>query len=52
MGDNSIYFYNPNSKEKKSLYETNLNLEKIYFEGDFIYFVDSNDEVYKLENLE
>ena len=52
LDDNSIYFYNPNSKEKKSLYETSLNLEKIYFEGDFIYFVDSNDEVYKLENLE
>lgn len=52
INGNSIFKYNPKTKEKKSLYETSLDLEKIYFEGDFIYFVDSNDEVYKLENLE
>lgn len=51
INGNSIFKYNPKTKEKKSLYETSLDLEKIYFEGDFIYFVDSNDEVYKLENL-
>lgn len=52
INGNSIFKYNPKTKEKKSLYETSLDLEKIYFEGDFIYFVDSNDEVYKLENLD
>jgi len=52
LTDNSIYFYNPKTKEKKSLYETNLTLEKIYFEDEFIYFIDSNDDIYKLENLE
>lgn len=52
LNDNSIYFYNPKTKEKKSLYETSLILEKIYFEDEFIYFIDSNDKIYKLENLE
>ncbi len=52
LDDNSIYFYNPKTKEKKSLYETSLDLEKIYIEDNFIFFIDSNDKSYKLENLE
>ncbi|MDD3793791.1 MAG: hypothetical protein PHI37_03195 [Candidatus Gracilibacteria bacterium] len=49
---NSIFKYNPKTKEKKSLYETNLDLEKIYNLGDEIYFIDSNSKTYKLENLD
>jgi len=49
---NSIFKYNPKTKEKKSLYETNLDLEKIYNLWDEIYFIDSNNKTYKLENLD
>lgn len=49
---NSIYFYNPKTKEKKSLYVSDLDLEKIYMEGSEVYFMDSSKWVYKLENLE
>lgn len=49
---NSIFKYNPRTKEKVSLYETNLSLEKIYNLGSEIYFIDSNNKTYKLENLE
>lgn len=49
---NSIFKYNPKTKEKKSLYETNLDLEKIYNLWDEIYFIDSNSKTYKLENLD
>lgn len=48
---NSIYFYNPNTKEKNSLYETDLVLEKIYYQNWEIFFIDSKKELYKLENL-
>jgi len=49
---NSIFKYNPKTKEKVSIYETNLNLEKIYNLWSDIYFIDSNNKTYKLENLE
>lgn len=49
---NSIYFYNPNTKEKNSLYETDLVLEKIYYKNWEIFFIDSKKDIYKLENLE
>lgn len=49
---NSIYLYNPKTKEKKSLYVSDLNLEKIYMENNEIYFIDSSKWIYKLENLE
>jgi len=48
----SIYLYNPTSKEKKSLYVTSLELQKIYTESGEVYFETSNWEKYKLENLE
>jgi hypothetical protein len=51
LSKNSIYFYNPSTKERKSLYETNLNLEKIYYENGEIFFIDSKNDVYKLENF-
>ncbi len=49
--NNSIYFYNPLTKEKKSLYDTNISLEKIYYSGSDIYFEDSSWKKYKLENF-
>jgi len=49
---NSIFKYNPKTKEKVSLYETNLSLDKIYNLDSEIYFIDSNNKTYKLENLE
>ncbi len=52
INGNSIFKYNPKTKEKKSLYETNINLEKIYNLWNEIYFIDSNNKTYKLENLD
>jgi hypothetical protein len=51
--NNAIVYYNPSSvsKEKKILYETNLNLTKIYLKGNEIYFEESGDGVYKLDNF-
>lgn len=52
LDKNSIFLYNPKTKEKKSLYMSDLDLEKIYMQAGEIYFVDSSSLVYKLENLE
>lgn len=48
--ENIIFYYNPVSKEKNVLYETNLNLTKIYKEGQDIYFEENDNRTYKLNN--
>ena len=48
---NVIYYYNPNTKEKRNLYETDLNLTKIYFENGEIFFEEGGREIYRLENF-
>jgi hypothetical protein len=48
--NNAIVYYNPTTKEKRILYETNLNLTKIYLTWDEIYFEENWTDVYKLEN--
>ncbi len=51
LNKNSIYLYNPKTKEKNILYQTSISLEKIYYSWDEIFFEDDNGKVYKLENL-
>ncbi len=49
---NSIFKYNPNSKEKTNLFETDLDLTKIYYSWVEIYFEDSSWKKYILENFD
>lgn len=49
--NNLIVYYNPNSKEKKIIYKTKLDLTKIYFKNSKIYFENINLEEFELENL-
>lgn len=51
MNKNSIYFYNPKTKEKNNLYQTSIDIEKIYYSWDEIHFEDSNNKIYVLKNL-
>lgn len=48
--ENIIYYYNPISKEKKVIYETNKRLNKIYLKWIDIIFEDIDSKLYKLEN--
>jgi hypothetical protein len=49
--NNAVVYYNPITKETKVLYETSLNLNKIYLNGSEIYFEEWENGVYKLENF-
>jgi hypothetical protein len=50
--NNAIVYYNPTTKETKILYETNLNLTKIYFNTTTeIYFEENWNNTYKLQNF-
>ena len=51
LSNNSIYLYNPRTKEKNNLYQTSIILDKIYYSWSDIFFEDKNNKVYKLENL-
>jgi len=46
---NLILFYNPDTKERKILYKTDLDIQKIEKQGEDIYF-QTPDGRYKLEN--
>jgi hypothetical protein len=48
--NSAIVYYNPATKEKKILYETSLNLTKIYLVWSEIYFEEDWVNIYKLEN--
>jgi hypothetical protein len=50
--ENLIIYYNPNTKEKRIVYKTDLLLKKIYFKQEKIYFEDSNNEEYELKNID
>ncbi len=49
--DNLIIKYNPQTKEKKVLYSTDLEIKKIYKQSEDIIFVSSDNNSYKLENF-
>ena len=46
-----IVYYNPNTKEKKLVYETELALWKMYINKEKLYIVTDEWELYKLENI-
>lgn len=50
INKNSIYMYNPKTKEKNNLFQTSISLQKIYYSWNEIFFEDNN-KIYKLENL-
>jgi hypothetical protein len=47
---NLIIRYNPDTKERKILYKTDLKIEKIYKKGEQIFF-ETNEGKYELENF-
>jgi len=47
---NLIIYYNQDLKEKRILYETNLNIIKIYKKGINIFFISSDKKEYRLYN--
>jgi hypothetical protein len=48
---NAIIYYNSTTKEIKLVYETNLNLTKIYLNENEIYFEENGVNTYKLRNF-
>ena len=48
--ENAIYFYNPDTKEKYIIYESDKILNKIYLENDNIFFEDNKENKYELKN--
>ena len=48
--ENLIIKYNPATKDRDILYETSLNIDRIYLENESIYF-ESAGKRYELENL-
>lgn len=49
---NLIVYYNPNTKEKRIVYKTNLDIKKIYTFNNDIYIKGVDNELFKLENFE
>ena len=49
--NNLIVYYNPNTKEKKIIYETDLNITKIYVQNNKLFFINDAWEMYELENI-
>ncbi len=48
---NLIVYYNPITKKKKTLFKTNLTIEKIYLSKNEIYLLDIDGLKYKLKNI-
>lgn len=48
---NLVVFYNPLTKEKNIIYETDIEIKKIYFKNKKVYLEDINNEEYILENI-
>jgi len=46
-----IYYYNPDLKEKKVLYSSELNIDKIYIKNNKLYIETINNDLYILENI-
>lgn len=49
---NLIVYYNPDSKEKKILFETNLDISNMYLLNDKLFLKTIDGELYELENIE
>lgn len=46
-----LVYYNPNTKEKKIVYSTDLDITKLYTENNNVYVKTGDDWIYKLENF-
>lgn len=51
IDNNIIVYYNPNTKEKKIVYKTDLNVSKIFIYNNSIFIKTQDWEVYELENM-
>lgn len=49
--ENLIVYYNPNTKEKKIVLKTELDIKKIYLYNNKVYLVTDDWELFELENL-
>ncbi|MDD2870959.1 MAG: hypothetical protein PHS49_03115 [Candidatus Gracilibacteria bacterium] len=49
---NLIVYYNPDTKEKKILFETNLDISNMYLLNDQLFLKTIDGELYELENIE
>ncbi|MFK7780346.1 MAG: hypothetical protein QM490_04305 [Candidatus Gracilibacteria bacterium] len=48
---NLVVYYNSQTKEKKIIHETNLNIKKIYIYNDKVYLITDDGELFELENI-
>lgn len=51
INNNIIVYYNPNTKEKKIVYKTDFNINKIFIYNNSLFIKTDNGDVYELENL-
>ena len=52
VNDNDlIVYYNPDTKEKRIVYQTEFNLWQIYFNSNKLYLSTITGDLYKLENI-
>ncbi len=51
INNDIIYFYNPVSKEKKVVFNLNIDYKKIYKKGDNVYLDSKDNNSYILENI-
>ncbi len=51
IDDNILFYYNPLTKEKKTIYTTDLEIKKIYVENNKLYLVTTEGDLYELENI-
>ena len=49
--NNIIVFYNSDTKEKKIIYKTDINIENIYIYNNKLYFVTVDWKMFELENI-
>lgn len=49
--ENIFVYYNPNTKEKKIIYETNVDIINVFVKNDKVYVLDSFYEIFELENV-
>ena len=45
-----VVYYNPNTKEKKIIYETTLDIKKIYIDNNKVFLM-TDEELFELENI-
>ncbi len=49
---NLIVYYNPKTKDKKIVYDTDITIMKLYKKDNKVFILDNNNETFELKNLE